>query len=98
MLEDTDGHTANQVDEQDQQTGDGVTANEFAGTVHRTVELGLLGHFRPTRLGLRLIDQAGVGIASRVNRALTSEIRPAPLVTTTKLMIIRIAKTTIPTT
>ncbi len=27
------------------------------------------------------------GMASRVKRALTSEIRPAPLVTTTKLMI-----------
>ncbi|MCY1466320.1 hypothetical protein D9M71_846050 [compost metagenome] len=38
------------------------------------------------------------GMASRVKRALTSEIRPAPLVTTTKLMIIRIANTTIPTT
>ena len=46
MLEDTDGHAADQVDEQDQQAGDGVTAHEFAGTVHGAVELGFLGHFQ----------------------------------------------------
>lgn len=38
------------------------------------------------------------GRASSVNRAETSEIRSAPLVTTTKLMIIRITNTTRPTT
>ncbi|CSA40322.1 Uncharacterised protein [Vibrio cholerae] len=37
------------------------------------------------------------GKASKVKRALTSEIRPAPLVTTIKLMIIRIRNTTKPT-
>jgi hypothetical protein len=37
------------------------------------------------------------GIASRVNRALTSEMRPAPLVMTTKLMITNTVNTTIPT-
>ncbi len=37
------------------------------------------------------------GIASRVKRALTSDTRPAPLVTTTKLMMTRIANTTRPT-
>ena len=37
------------------------------------------------------------GIASNVKRALTSEIRPAPAVTTLKLIINRIAKTTTPT-
>ncbi len=37
------------------------------------------------------------GNASRVNRALTSETRPAPFVTTTKLMMTRIANTTSPT-
>jgi len=37
------------------------------------------------------------GIASRVKRALTSEMRPAPLVTTTKLMIVRMTKTMMPT-
>ncbi len=37
------------------------------------------------------------GMASRVKRALTSETRPAPLVTTTKLMMVRMANTTRPT-
>ncbi len=37
------------------------------------------------------------GMASNVNRALTSEMRPEPLVTTTKLMIVRITNTTTPT-
>ena len=37
------------------------------------------------------------GIASKVKRALTSEIRPAPFVTTTKLMIIKMMKTIKPT-
>ena len=62
VLEDTDRHAADQVDEQNQQAGDGVTAHEFAGTVHGTVELGLLGHFHPAHFGLVLIDQAGVQI------------------------------------
>ena len=37
------------------------------------------------------------GMASRVKRAPTSAIRPAPLVMTMKLMITRMMKTTIPT-
>ena len=62
MLEDTDGHAADQVDEQNQQAGDGVTAHELAGAVHRTVELGFLGHFLTALLGLWLIDQAGIEV------------------------------------
>ena len=38
------------------------------------------------------------GMASKVKRAFTSETRPAPLVTTMKLMIIKIAKMMKPTT
>jgi hypothetical protein len=37
------------------------------------------------------------GMASRVKRALTSEMRPAPLVMTTKLMITSTMNTTMPT-
>ena len=37
------------------------------------------------------------GMASKVNRALTSETRPAPLVTTKKFTIIRITKMMKPT-
>ncbi|MOA01999.1 hypothetical protein D3C78_1214310 [compost metagenome] len=62
VLEHTDQHAADQVDEEDQQTGDGITAHKLAGTVHRTVELGLLGHLRTSRLGLGLIDQAGIEV------------------------------------
>jgi hypothetical protein len=36
-------------------------------------------------------------MASRVKRALTSEMRPAPFVTTTKLMIVRMMNTMMPT-
>ncbi|MNZ55842.1 hypothetical protein D3C78_737780 [compost metagenome] len=62
VLEHADGHAADQVDEQDQQAGDGVTANKLAGTVHRTVELGLPRHFGTACLGLGLVDQAGVEV------------------------------------
>ncbi len=37
------------------------------------------------------------GIASKVKRALTSEMRPEPFVTTTKLMMVRMTNTTTPT-
>ena len=37
------------------------------------------------------------GMASKVKRALTSEMRPAPLVMTTKLMITSTVNTTMPT-
>ncbi|MDQ0669721.1 hypothetical protein QF039_004021 [Pseudomonas sp. W2I6] len=62
MLEDADRHAADQVDKQNQQAGDGVAAHEFAGTVHGTVELGFLGDFKATGLGLVLVDQAGVEV------------------------------------
>ncbi|OPZ26232.1 MAG: hypothetical protein BWZ01_02176 [Deltaproteobacteria bacterium ADurb.BinA179] len=38
------------------------------------------------------------GMASKVNRAVTSPMRVAPLVMTTKLMITKMANTTNPTT
>jgi len=37
------------------------------------------------------------GMASRMKRAETSAMRPAPLVITTKLMMVRMANTTMPT-
>ena len=43
------------------------------------------------------IDICLPGIASKVKRAFTSDTRPAPLVTTMKLMIIRIEKIMKPT-
>lgn len=63
MLDHADGDAADQVDEENQQAGDGVTADELAGTVHRTVEVGLLGHLVAALLGFLLLDQAGVEVS-----------------------------------
>ncbi len=62
VLKDTDQHAADEVDEQNQQASNCVTAYKLAGTVHGTVELGLLGHFGTTALGFRLVDEAGVEV------------------------------------
>ena len=62
VLQGTDGHATEQGDEHDQQAGDGVTAHEFAGTVHGTVEIGFLRHLGAALLGLALVDQAGVEV------------------------------------
>ena len=53
----------------------------------------------PIRPALRSASMAIClpGMASSVKRAATSATRPAPLVMTTKLMITRMAKTTMPT-
>jgi len=75
--------------------------------VHRAVEVAFLANFLPADDGFGLRDDSRVsnrvdriclpGIASKVKRALTSEMRPAPLVITTKLMITSTVNTTMPT-
>ena len=50
----TDGETAEEVDQQDQDAGDGVAADELRRAVHCTVEVGFLGHFLAPRLGIFL--------------------------------------------
>ena len=62
VLRHTNGQAAKYVDKQNQQAGNSVAADEFAGTVHGTVELGFLRHFPTTGLGLLLIDQARVQV------------------------------------
>ena len=62
VLGHADGHAADEVDEEDQQAGNGVTADEFAGTVHGAVEVGFLAHFGPALLGFGLVDDAGVQV------------------------------------
>ncbi|KAG1449215.1 hypothetical protein G6F57_016679 [Rhizopus arrhizus] len=91
VLHHAHGQAAEHVDEQDQDAGDGIAADELAGTVHRAVEVRFLADFLAARLGLFTRQQSGV------ERAVTSETRPAPLVMTTKLMMVRIANTTMPT-
>ena len=56
------GEPADQVDEQDQDAGDGVAADELVGTVHRTVEVGFLADFLAARLGFLAGQDAGVEI------------------------------------
>ena len=46
ILEHADGEAADDIDEGDDDAGDGVAADELAGTVHGAVEFGLLGELR----------------------------------------------------
>jgi hypothetical protein len=58
-LEDSDGETADDIHQRDDDAGDRVAAHEFAGTVHRTVEIGLGGDGLSPLPRLRLVDQTG---------------------------------------
>ena len=68
MLHHADSHTTNDVDGQNQQTGNSIAFHELRGTVHGTVKIGFLGDFRTAMLGLVLIDQPGIQIG--INRHL----------------------------
>ena len=63
VLRHADADAADEVDEQNQQAGDGVAANELARTVHRTVKVRLGGDLDPAHLRLGLIDQPGVEVS-----------------------------------
>jgi hypothetical protein len=92
-LEHADHEAADDVDQRDDDAGDGVAADELAGTVHGAEEVGLLGDLLAAALGLVFVDDAGVevgvdrhlppGMPSKAKRAATSLIRVAPLVITT---------------
>ena len=62
VLGGADDDAAEQVDEHDQYAGDGVAAHEFAGAVHRAVEVRLLAHLLPAHDRVGLGDEAGVQI------------------------------------
>ena len=62
VLRGADDDAAEQVDEHDQYAGDGVAAHEFAGAVHRAVEVRLLAHLLPAYDRIGLGDDAGVQI------------------------------------
>ncbi len=55
-------HAGREIDEHDDQAGDGVAAHELAGTVHGAVEVGLLRHLGTALAGAFLVDQAGVQV------------------------------------
>ncbi len=62
MLPNANDQAADQVDEEDEDGGNGVATYEFAGTVHGPEEIRFLSDFLAPLLGLLLIDQAGVEI------------------------------------
>jgi len=62
VLGSADDGAAEQVDEHDEDAGDGIAADELTGTVHGSVEVGFLANFLPPDDGLGLRDDAGVQI------------------------------------
>ena len=62
MLEHADCQSRQDIDERDHDAGDGVAADELAGTVHGPVEVGLLGHLFAAAAGLVLRDESGIQI------------------------------------
>jgi hypothetical protein len=62
VLDHTDDQAADDVDDGNQDTGDGVTVDVLRSTVHRAIEFRFLAHFRAALLGFRLGDQAGVQV------------------------------------
>ncbi len=68
MLRRADDQAANNVDKQDQDTGDRIAANELAGAVHRAIQVGFLANFLAPHARLILVDNPGIQI--RVDRHL----------------------------
>ena len=68
MLSNANSQTAEQIDQQNQQGRDCVTADKFRRTVHRTEEVRLLGQFRAALAGRVLVNDASIQIG--INRHL----------------------------
>ncbi len=62
VLGHADDQAADDVDQHDQDAGDGVAADELRCTVHRAEKVGFFGNFRAALAGLVLTDQAGVEV------------------------------------
>ena len=62
VLEHAHRHAADEVDEQDQDGGDGVAADELVGTVHCAVEVGFLADLFAAGLGFFTRQQTGVEV------------------------------------
>ena len=54
FLQDADNKTGADIDEGDDDTGNGITLDEFGGTVHGPVEIGLGADLFPSFSGLGL--------------------------------------------
>ncbi|MNS52924.1 hypothetical protein D3C72_856630 [compost metagenome] len=62
VLENTHQQAADNVDNHDQDTGDGIAANELTRTVHRTVEISFLGHVGAAFFRFIFANQPGIQI------------------------------------
>ena len=61
-MKNADGQSAKDVDQGDDDTGDGIPAHEFVGAVHGTVVFGFARDQLPSGLGLLFVDDAGIQI------------------------------------
>ncbi len=62
MLHHANAQPADQIDQQNQHTGQGITAHELAGTIHGAVEVGLFADLLTAGDGFFTCQQAGVEI------------------------------------
>ncbi len=89
VLEHADAQSRQNVDDRDHDAGDGVAADELAGTVHGPVEVGLFGDLFAAAAGLFLVISPAFrsasiaiclpGMPSKANRAATSLMRRGTL-------------------
>ena len=62
LLHDADDHAADDVDEDDEQAGDGVAAHEFRGAVHGAEKAGFVFQMPAAPPRFLLVDQAGIEV------------------------------------
>ncbi len=62
MLPNADDQAADEIDEQNQDCGNGIAAHEFAGAVHGAEEIGFMRDLPATLRGVFLVYQAGIEI------------------------------------
>ncbi|MNS64075.1 hypothetical protein D3C72_971890 [compost metagenome] len=62
VLQHAHGQAAQHVDEQDQDAGDRIAADELAGTIHRAVEVGFFADLFTAQFGFLARQQTGVEI------------------------------------
>ena len=63
MLQHADRKAANNVDEQNQNSGDSVTANKFGSAIHRAIKVRLTRNFRAAAACFGFVDQPRVEVS-----------------------------------
>ena len=61
-MKNSDDKAGTDVDQGDDDAGNGIAADKFRGTVHGSVEIGLVGDLFTAPAGGVLVDQAGIEI------------------------------------